>query len=131
MPVTDTIADFLTRIRNAGYAKHKTVDTPSSKMKSAIASILKEAGYISNFEEVKVNNFPIIRVWLKYNNGASAIKEITRVSTPGRRAYAPVEKLPRVRNGLGLAVVSTSKGVMSDKEARRQNAGGEIICTVW
>ncbi len=131
MPVTDTISDFLTRIRNAGYAKHKKVDTPSSNMKSAIASILKDAGYISNFEIVNKNNFNVIRVWLKYNNGSSAIKEITRISTPGRRMYASVDKLPRVRNGLGLSIISTSKGVMSDKEARRQNAGGEIICTVW
>jgi len=131
MPVSDTIADFLTRIRNAASAKHKTVDTPSSNLKIAVATILKDQGFINNFEKIEDNKQGVIRVVLRYHNGAPAIQEVKKVSKPGRRVYLPSDKLPRVRNGLGMAIVSTSKGVMTDKQARLYNVGGEILCTVW
>jgi small subunit ribosomal protein S8 len=131
MPV-DTIADFLTRIRNGLAAKHRTVDVPASKMKMAIASILRDQGYIKEFEKLDGDNQQgIIRVQLRYSNGQPSIKEITRISKPGRRVYTPASEIPRVRNGLGIAIVSTSKGVVTDKHARSLNVGGEIICTIW
>ncbi|MBS1536329.1 MAG: 30S ribosomal protein S8 [Bacteroidetes bacterium] len=131
MPVSDTIADFLTRIRNAASAKHKSVDTPSSNLKIAVATILKDQGFINNFETIEDNKQGVIRVILRYHNGLPAIQEVKKVSKPGRRVYLPADKLPRVRNGLGMAIVSTSKGVMTDKQARLYNVGGEILCTVW
>lgn len=133
MPVTDTIGDFLTRIRNAQRAQHRYVDAPSSKLKEAIARILKEQGYIADYEVLRPEGAPqaTLRVHLKYYQGKPVIREIKRISKPGRRLYASVDKLPRVRSGLGIAIISTSKGVMTDKEARRQRVGGEIICTVW
>ena len=132
MPVTDTIADFLTRIRNAAQARHKTVDAPASKEKTAIAEILKDQGYIANWERVEGNGPQgTIRVTLRYHNGASAINQIVRVSKPGRRIYASADEIPRVKNGLGVAIISTSKGIVTDKQARAFNAGGEVICTIW
>lgn len=131
MPVSDTIADFLTRIRNASSAKHKVVDIPASKLKMAIAAILKDQGYITDYEKVEDDRQGVIQVKLRYYLGQPAIREIKRVSKPGRRLYAGADKLPRVRNGLGIAIISTPQGVMSDKEARRLNVGGEVLCTIW
>ncbi len=131
MPVSDTISDFLTRMRNAAGAKHKTVDTPSSNLKLAVAAILKEQGFITGFEKIEDDKQGVLRVALRYHNGLPAIQEVKRISKPGRRVYSPADKLPRVRNGLGVAIVSTSKGVMTDKQARLYNVGGEILCTVW
>ncbi|MBK9249705.1 MAG: 30S ribosomal protein S8 [Ignavibacteria bacterium] len=131
MPVSDTISDFLTRMRNAASAKHKSVDTPSSNLKLAVATILKEQGFITSFEKIDDEKQGVLRVALRYHNGMPAIQEVKRISKPGRRVYLPADKLPRVRNGLGVAIVSTSKGVMTDKQARLYNVGGEILCTVW
>lgn len=131
MPVTDTISDFLIRIKNAGIAKHRTVDIPYSKLKYSIAGILKEQGFISDFEKIDDGVQGLIRITLRYYQGRLVIKRIQRVSKPGRRVYATVDKLPRVYNGLGLAVISTSKGVLTDKEARKLNIGGEVLFTVW
>lgn len=131
MPVTDTIGDFLTRVRNGQRAKHKTVDSPASKMKEAIASILKEQGYITDYERVNDGVQGTLRVKLRYYNGAPAIREIKRISRPGIRKYAGAGDIPRVYNGLGIAIVSTSHGLMTDKQARLKNVGGEVLCTVW
>ncbi len=131
MPVTDTIGDFLTRVRNGQRAKHKTVDSPASKMKEAIASILKEQGFISDFERINDGVQGTLRVRLRYFNGAPAIREIKRISRPGIRKYSAASDIPRVYNGLGIAIISTSHGLMTDKQARQDNVGGEIICTVW
>ena len=131
MPVSDSIGDFITRIRNGQKAKHKIVEAPSSKMKIAIASILKEQGFISDFEKIDDSNQGILRVKLRYFQGAPAIKEIKRVSKPGIRRYSDCDGLPKVYNGLGVAIVSTSHGVMTDKQARKENVGGEVLCTVW
>jgi|YNPMSStandDraft_2_1061718.scaffolds.fasta_scaffold66696_2 small subunit ribosomal protein S8 len=131
MPVTDQIADFLTRIRNAGKAGHKTVTAPASKLKIAMCKILKEQGYIADYAivEDKVQNQ--IKVTLKYYNREPAIRELKRVSKPGRRIYVSVDNLPRIKNGRGIAIISTSKGVLTDKEAKKFNVGGEFICSVW
>lgn len=131
MPVTDTIADFLTRIRNASAAKHKTLEAPRSKVKLAIAEILKDQGFIADYDQVDEGPQGIITVKLRYYYGQPVIREIQRVSKPGRRVYAGADTLPRVRNGLGVAIISTPRGVMSDKQARRENIGGEVLCTIW
>jgi small subunit ribosomal protein S8 len=131
MPVSDTIADFLTRIRNASAAKHKVVEVPCSNLKLAIAQILKDQGYIAEFEKVENAHQGVLHIKLRYYLGQPVIREIRRISKPGRRVYAPADGLPRVRNGLGIAIVSTPRGVMSDKEARRENVGGEVLCTIW
>jgi small subunit ribosomal protein S8 len=131
MPVTDTISDFLTRIRNAGMAKHKTVEIPFSALKYAIAEILKDQGYIADCEKIDDNIQGTIKVTLRYYNREFVIREMKRISTPGRRVYAPAEKLPRINNGLGIAIISTSKGVMTDKAARNFNVGGEVLCSIW
>ncbi len=131
MPVTDTIADFLARIRNAGAAKHKTVDIPGSKLKLAVAEILKEQGYISNVELISEGPQTTLRITLRYYRREPVIKKMIRVSKPGRRIYAPADKLPRVNNGLGIAIISTSRGVLTDKSARKLNVGGEVLCTIW
>ncbi len=131
MPVTDQIADFLTRIRNAGKAGHKTVSIPSSKLKLAMSKILKEQGFIADFEEIQDSVQAQIKVNLRYYNREPAIRELKRVSKPGRRVYVPVDQLPRIKNGLGIAIISTSKGVMTEKEAKKFNVGGEFICSVW
>lgn len=131
MPVTDTIADFLTRIRNAYAAKHKSVEMPCSNLKMAMASILKDQGFIADFTKVEDNKQGLLQIKLRYHYGQPVIREIRRISKPGRRIYAGVDNLPRVRNGLGIAIISTPRGVMSDKQARRENVGGEILCTIW
>ena len=133
MVTTDPIADMLTRIRNAGSAKHKTVDVPASNMKLAIAKILFDEGYIISFEEIKEeNNQGIIRITLKYTeNGKKVIDGLKRISKPGLRVYASKDELPKVLNGLGIALISTSKGIMTDKEARKEGLGGEVLAYVW
>lgn len=131
MPVTDSIADFLTRIRNAGAAGHKTVDAPYSNLKLAIAEILTEQGFVQGYEKIEDGVQGGIRVSLRYFNRQPAIRHVSRISTPGRRIYAPADKLPRIKNGLGIAIISTSKGVMTDKQARKFNVGGEVLCSVW
>ena len=131
MPVTDTISDFLARVRNAGAAKHKTVDIPCSKIKLGIAKILKEQGYVKDYEKIDDGVQGLIRITLRYYRRDNAIKKMVRISKPGRRIYAPADKLPRVNNGLGIAVISTSKGVLTDKQARKFNVGGEVLCTIW
>lgn len=131
MPVSDPIADFLTRIRNAQNARHTSTEAPCSNMKMAIAKILKESGFIGDYEKIAEGAQGKIKVSLKYYNRKPAINEIKRVSKPGRRVYVAVDNLPKVRRGLGLAIISTSKGVMSDKQARTYNVGGELICTIW
>lgn len=132
MQITDPIADMLTRIRNAGSARHAGVDVPASKMKKAIAQILLDEGYIKSFEVVPGNTQGIIRITLKYINGRDkAITGIKRVSKPGLRIYAGAQEMPRVLRGLGIAIVSTSRGVMTDKKARELNVGGEVLAFVW
>ncbi len=132
MNTTDPIADMLTRIRNASSAKHKTVDVPSSNMKKSIADILLREGYIKSVEEIKNDNQGIIRITLKYDEkGAKVIAGIKRISKPGLRVYASREDLPQVLNGLGIALISTSKGIKTDKEARQENLGGEVLAYVW
>jgi len=131
MPVTDVIADFLTRIRNAGRARHNEVLVPFSKMKWAICQILKDQGYIEDFEKLDDNVQGTIRIKLKYYNRQPVIRDIKRVSKPGRRIYVGAKEIPRVRNGLGIAVVSTSRGIMTDKMARKLNIGGELLFTIW
>lgn len=131
MPVTDTIADFLARIRNAGAAKHKTVDIPGSKLKLAVAEILKEQGFISDVAVITEGPQTTLRVTLRYYRREPVIRKMIRVSKPGRRIYAPADKLPRVKNGLGIAIISTSRGVLTDKSARKLNVGGEVLCTIW
>lgn len=131
--VTDPIADYLTRVRNAISAKHKLVEIPASKMKKAITEILYEQGYILNYKyEVKENGFESIKIALKYHpvNKISAISQLKRISKPGLRKYTGVDTLPRVMNGLGIAIISTPQGVITNKEAKRLNVGGEIICYV-
>ena len=132
MQITDPIADMLTRIRNANSAKHDTVDIPASNMKKAIAGILQEEGYIKNFQIIDDGTQGVIRVALKYNAGKeSVISGLKRVSKPGLRIYAGCEDMPKVMNGLGIAIVSTSKGIMTDKKARANKVGGEILAFVW
>ena len=132
MKTTDPIADMLTRIRNANSAKHKTVDVPASKMKTAIAEILFKEGYIKSFELISNENQGIIRITLKYDEkGTRVIDGIKRISKPGLRVYAGKEELPRVLNGLGIAIISTSKGLKTDKEAREAGMGGEVLAYIW
>jgi len=129
---TDPIADMLTRIRNANSAKHKTVDVPASKMKTAIAEILFKEGYIKAFELIKNENQGIVRITLKYDEkGTRVIDGIKRISRPGLRVYAGKEELPKVLNGLGIAIISTSKGLKTDKEARAAGMGGEVLAYIW
>ena len=130
--MNDPISDMLTRIRNANSAKHKTVDVPNSKMKTAIAEILFKEGYIKSFELINNENQGIIRITLKYDEkGARVIDGIKRISKPGLRVYAGKEELPRVLNGLGTAIISTSKGLKTDKEAREAGMGGEVLAYIW
>ena len=132
MQITDPIADMLTRIRNAGSARHETVDIPNSKMKKAIAEILLEEGYIKSIQLIDDGTQGIIRVTLKYLPGKEkAIQGLRRVSKPGLRVYAGAEELPQVLRGLGIAIISTSKGIMTDKKARAQHVGGEVLAFVW
>ncbi len=132
MNITDPIADMLTRIRNANTAKHTTCDVPASNMKLAIAKILFDEGYIKSFEEIKDEKQGIIRITLKYDEkGKSVISGLKRISKPGLRVYAGKEDLPQVLNGLGIALISTPKGVLTDKEARKENVGGEVLAYIW
>ena len=131
--MTDPIADMLTRIRNANTAKHDTVDVPSSKMKLAIAKILLDEGYIKFYELVENGKFNDIRITLKYgaSKNEKIISGLQRISKPGLRVYANKEELPKVLGGLGVAIISTNKGVITDKEARKLGVGGEVLCFVW
>ncbi len=132
MQMSDVIADMLTRIRNANNAKHDTVDIPASNMKKAIADILVDEGYIKNVQIIEDNKQGVIRVTLKYGPGKTKILQgLRRVSKPGLRIYANSKDMPRVMNGLGIAIVSTSKGIMTDKQARANNIGGEVLAFVW
>ncbi len=133
MQITDPIADMLTRIRNASNAKHDTVDVPASNMKKAIAQILLDEGYIKNFQTINDGTQGVIRITLKYIQPGKekAISGLRRVSKPGLRVYAGADELPRVLRGLGIAIVSTSKGVMTDKKAREAHVGGEVLAFVW
>jgi len=131
MQISDVIADMLTRIRNANDAKHDTVDIPASNMKKSIAQILLDEGYIAGFQVIEDGKQGVIRVTLKYNGKEKVLKGLKRVSKPGLRIYASCEEMPRVMNGLGVAIVSTSKGIMTDKQARKENVGGEVLAFVW
>jgi len=131
MPVTDKIADYLTRIRNAGNAGHKSVLIPSSKLKIAITEILKDQGYINGYEIVQDEVQNQIKIALRYFEGKHAIKEINRISKPGRRVYVDADHLPRIKNGLGTAIISTSQGVMNEKKAKQYNIGGEFVCSLY
>jgi small subunit ribosomal protein S8 len=129
--MTDPIADMLTRIRNASQARHRRVDMPVSKLKSEIARILKDNHFIQDFKILDDGRHGVLRVYLRYFEGNSVIRNVERVSRPGRRVYKGARELPRVRNGLGLAIVSTSNGLMTDRQARSQNVGGEVMAVVW
>ena len=132
MNTTDPIADMLTRIRNANSKKHKTVDVPASNMKKAIANILFKEGYIAAYEEINDNTQGVIRITLKYDeNGARVIDGLKRISKPGLRVYASKEELPQVLNGLGIALISTSKGIKTDKEGRQEGLGGVVLAYIW
>jgi small subunit ribosomal protein S8 len=132
MHITDPIADMLTRIRNANSAKHETVDIPASNMKKAIAQILLDEGYIASYKVIEDEKQGVIRVTLKYGeNKSQVITGLRRVSKPGLRIYSNVEDMPKVMKGLGIAIVSTSKGIMTDRDARKQNVGGEVLAFVW
>ena len=132
MQISDVIADMLTRIRNEKDAKHETVDVPASNLKKAIAQILLEEGYVKNYQVVEDGKQGIIRITLKYAQGKQkVIHGLRRVSKPGLRIYSNCEDMPKVMNGLGIAIVSTSKGVMTDKKARQANVGGEVLAFVW
>ena len=132
MHITDTVADMLTRIRNANSAKHETVDIPASNMKKAIAQILLDEGYIKSFQVLEDNKQGVIRIALKYGpNKSQVITGLRRVSKPGLRIYSSCEDMPRVMKGLGVAILSTSKGVMTDRQARKEKVGGEVLAFVW
>jgi len=133
MTMSDPIADMLTRIRNANTAKHDTVDVPASKMKIAIADILLNEGYITKYDIVEDGNFKTIRITLKYgaDKNEKVISGLKRISKPGLRVYASKEELPKVLGGLGTAIISTNQGVITDKEARKLNVGGEVLCFIW
>jgi small subunit ribosomal protein S8 len=131
MNTTDPIADFLTRIRNAMRARHKRVDIPASYMKRELSRILLEQKFISGFSEIKDNKQGVLRVTLKYTDGRNAISGLDRISKPGLRVYAAADELPRVLNGMGIAVISTSKGIMTGNKAKEHHVGGEVLCQVW
>ncbi len=131
MNTTDPIADYLTRLRNAIRARHKRVDIPASNLKRSLTAILLNEKYIAGFTEIADKKQGIIRITLKTTDGVSAITGLKRISKPGLRKYANAEHLPRVLNGLGIAVVSTSRGLLTDKDARTQKVGGEILCEIW
>ena len=131
MQITDPIADMLTRIRNANNAWHETVDVPASKLKLAIAKILMEEGYIKSYQFIEDGNQGVIKITLKYLGKEKVITGLRRVSKPGLRMYAGADDLPKVLRGLGIAIISTSKGVMTDKNARKEHVGGEVLAFVW
>lgn len=129
--MTDPIADMLSRVRNASRAGHRRVDMPVSKLKAEIARILTENHYIHEYKVLDDGRHGVLRLYLKYHEGNPVIRDVQRVSKPGRRKYTGVEGLPRVRNGLGMAIISTSRGVMSDREARQSKVGGEVLAAIW
>jgi small subunit ribosomal protein S8 len=132
MNLTDPVADFLTRIRNAHRARHQKLDVPASRLKSEIARILKDEGYIVNFKPVEENGQSLLRVYLKYGvNNEAAIRDLQRVSRPGCRVYVGKDEIRRVQGGLGISIMTTPKGVMTGRQARREGVGGEILCEVW
>lgn len=132
MPVTDPLADMLTRIRNANTAKHSKVDIPASKMKVSVARILKNEGYIKNYKLIKDRKHGILRIYLKYDEfNEGVIIGLKRMSKPGRRLYVKKDDIPLVLNGMGITVLSTSKGVLADREARKLSVGGELLCSIW
>ena len=131
MQLSDVIADMLTRIRNANDAKHETVDIPASNMKRAIAEILLSEGYIKSYQIIEDGKQGVIRITLKYVGKQKVIHGLRRVSKPGLRIYSNCEDMPKVMNGLGIAIVSTSKGIMTDRQARKENVGGEVLAFVW
>ena len=131
MQISDVIEDMLTRIRNANNAKHETVDVPASNMKKSIADILVAEGYVKGYQVIEDGKQVIIRITLKYVGKQNAIQGLRRVSKPGLRIYSNCEDMPKVMNGLGIAIVSTSKGIMTDKKARKENVGGEILAFIW
>ena len=131
MQISDVIADMLTRIRNANDAKHETVDIPASNMKRAIAEILLSEGYIKSYQIIEDGKQGVIRITLKYVGKKKVIHGLRRVSKPGLRIYSNCEDMPKVMNGLGIAIVSTSKGIMTDRQARKENVGGEVLAFVW
>lgn len=132
MPITDPIADMMTRIRNAGKAKFNSVDIPGSKMKVEIAKVLKNEGYIRNYKFIKDDKQGVLRVYLKYGSDQeSAIYSLKRASKPSRRVYVKSKNIKPVYNGTGIAILSTSKGIMADRQARKEKVGGELICTIW
>ena len=132
MTMTDPIADMLTRIRNANVVKHETVDVPASNMKKELARILLEEGFVRGYDVIEDGKQGIIRIQLKYGqSGERVISGLKRISKPGMRVYADKHDVPRVLNGLGISIISTSKGILTDKQARKENVGGEVICYVW
>ena len=132
MTMTDPIADMLTRIRNANVVKHETVDVPASNMKKELSRILLEEGFIRGYDVIEDGKQGIIRIQLKYGQaGERVISGLKRISKPGMRVYADKHEVPRVLNGLGISIISTSKGILTDKQARKENVGGEVICYVW
>ena len=131
MPVTDPIADFLTRIRNAINAKKKFVDIPSSTTKAKMAELMRDSNFIRDFNVVEDNKQNILRIHLKYNEGEPSISGLQRISTPGLRRYVGKNDIPRVLNGLGIAILSTSKGLLTDKQAKQEAVGGEVLCHIW
>ncbi|MGL6106831.1 30S ribosomal protein S8 [Romboutsia sp.] len=132
MTMTDPIADMLTRIRNANTVKHETVDVPASNMKKELARILLEEGFVRGYDVIEDGKQGIIRIQLKYGQtGERVISGLKRISKPGMRVYASNQEIPKVLNGLGISIISTSKGILTDRQARKENAGGEVICYVW
>ena len=132
MSLTDPVADFLTRIRNAIRARHQKLDVPASKLKAEIARILKEEGYISNFKTTEENGRAVLRVYLKYgSNNEAAIRDLERVSRPGCRVYIGRDEIRRVQGGLGISIMTTPRGVMTGRQARREGVGGEVLCEIW
>ena len=131
MSMTDPVAEMLTRIRNACQAGHKRVDIPTSKLKGELARLLRDNHYIADFKVLEDEGRGVLRLYLKYHNELPVIRELKRVSTPGLRRYVKCREIPRVKNGLGMAIVSTPKGLMTDREARTHNLGGELVAVVW
>ena len=131
MSQTDPVADFVTRIRNAIRARHQKLDVPASKLKAEIARILKEEGYISNFKTQEEDGKQILRVYLKYGGAEAAIRDLARISRPGCRVYVGRDEIKRVQGGLGISIMTTPKGVMTGRQARREGVGGEVLCEVW
>jgi small subunit ribosomal protein S8 len=132
MAITDPIADMLTRVRNAGKAKFNSVDIPGSKIKIEMARVMKDEGYIRNYKFIKDGKQGILRVYLKYaDNQAHVIQELTRISKPSRRVYVGADEVKAVYNGMGISILSTSKGILSDKQARKEKVGGEVICNIF